>query len=110
MTRIERHFTVAVFVVWQERVLLHRHAKLGMWLPPGGHIEPDELPDDAAVREVEEEYAIPPEGQEAPVWSAEVTRLPLSRPYSPRAPKLRTDADEGRGRRYEEPKYALSRR
>ena len=62
------------------------------------------------VREVEEEYAIPPDGQEAPVWSAEVTRLPLSRPYSPRAPKLRTDADERRGRRYEEPKYALSRR
>ncbi len=29
-----------------------------MWLPPGGHIEPDELPDDAAVREVAEEAGI----------------------------------------------------
>ncbi len=28
---------------------------LGKWLPPGGHIEDDELPDDAALREVLEE-------------------------------------------------------
>ena len=34
-----RHFTVAVFVVWEGKVLLHFHRKLGMWLPPGGHIE-----------------------------------------------------------------------
>ena len=53
-----RHFTVAVFVVREGRVLLHRHRKLGMWLPPGGHIERDELPDDAAVREVYEETGI----------------------------------------------------
>jgi len=56
--KIGRHFTVAVFVVWEGRMLLHRHRKLGMWLPPGGHIEEDELPDDAAVREVLEETGI----------------------------------------------------
>jgi 8-oxo-dGTP pyrophosphatase MutT (NUDIX family) len=50
-----RHFTVAVFVVWEGKVLLHLHRKLGMWLPPGGHIERNELPDEAAVREVLEE-------------------------------------------------------
>lgn len=53
-----RHFTVAVFVVWDGCVLLHRHRKLGMWLPPGGHIEPGELPDEAAVREVLEETGV----------------------------------------------------
>lgn len=53
-----RHFTVAVFVVWEGKVLLHLHRKLGMWLPPGGHIERDELPDDAAVREVLEETGL----------------------------------------------------
>ena len=53
-----RHFTVAVFVVHEGKVLLHLHRKLGMWLPPGGHIEKDELPDDAAVREVLEETGI----------------------------------------------------
>jgi 8-oxo-dGTP pyrophosphatase MutT (NUDIX family) len=29
-----------------------------MWLPPGGHIERNELPDDAAVREVFEETGV----------------------------------------------------
>ena len=53
-----RHFTVAVFVVWEGAVLLHLHRKLGIWLPPGGHIERDELPDEAAVREVLEETGL----------------------------------------------------
>lgn len=53
-----RHFTVAVFVVWGGKVLLHFHRKLRMWLPPGGHIERDELPDEAAVREVFEETGL----------------------------------------------------
>lgn len=50
-----RDFTVAVFVIDEGRVLLHWHRKLARWLPPGGHIEPDELPDEAAIREVAEE-------------------------------------------------------
>lgn len=53
-----RHFTVAIFVVHDGRVLLHLHKKLGMWLPPGGHIEEGELPDEAAVREVFEETGL----------------------------------------------------
>jgi 8-oxo-dGTP pyrophosphatase MutT (NUDIX family) len=56
--RTGRHFTVAVFVVWEGKVLLHLHRKLAMWLPPGGHIEEDELPDEAAVREVFEETGV----------------------------------------------------
>ena len=36
-------------------MLLHWHRKLSRWLPPGGHVEPNELPDDAAIREVAEE-------------------------------------------------------
>jgi hypothetical protein len=42
----------------EPRVLLHEHARLGRWLPPGGHIEPSELPDEAAVREVLEETSL----------------------------------------------------
>ena len=38
--------------------MLHYHRKLGKWLPPGGHIEDNELPDDAAVREVLEETGV----------------------------------------------------
>ena len=55
---ITRDMTVAVLVVRRDRVLLHWHAKLGRWLPPGGHIEPDELPDEAATREVLEETGV----------------------------------------------------
>lgn len=58
MTPVTRDFTVAVFVVHNNHVLLHPHRKLGIWLPPGGHIEPNELPDEAAVREVEEESGL----------------------------------------------------
>lgn len=58
MTTITRDFTVAVFVVHNDHVLLHPHRKLGIWLPPGGHIEPNELPDAAALREVEEESGL----------------------------------------------------
>ncbi|MFL5758606.1 MAG: NUDIX hydrolase [Thermomicrobiales bacterium] len=53
-----RDFTVAVFVVHDDRVLLHFHRKLNRWLPPGGHIEANELPDEAAVREVFEETGV----------------------------------------------------
>ena len=56
--RTDRHFTVAVFVVWEGKVLLHWHRKLEMWLPPGGHIEDGELPDEAALREVREETGL----------------------------------------------------
>jgi 8-oxo-dGTP pyrophosphatase MutT (NUDIX family) len=57
-TETTRDFTVAVFVVHRDHVLLHRHAKLDLWLPPGGHIEPNELPDEAALRETQEEAGI----------------------------------------------------
>ena len=58
VTEITRHFTATTFVVSGGRVLLHRHPKQGLWLPPGGHIERDELPHVAAVREVEEETGL----------------------------------------------------
>ncbi|HRA46493.1 MAG TPA: NUDIX domain-containing protein [Thermomicrobiales bacterium] len=55
---IERDWGVAVLVVRDQQILLHWHAKLHRWLPPGGHIEPNELPDEAAVREVHEETGV----------------------------------------------------
>ena len=58
MSEITRHFTSTTFVVFNGRTLLHFHKSLKMWLPPGGHIEPDELPHECAVREVLEETGL----------------------------------------------------
>ena len=55
---ITRHFTATTFVVHQNKTLLHLHRSLKMWLPPGGHIDRDELPHIAAVREVKEETGL----------------------------------------------------
>ena len=48
-------FTVAIFVVHEGRVLVIHHRKLDKWLPLGGHIELDEDPEQAALREAREE-------------------------------------------------------
>jgi 8-oxo-dGTP pyrophosphatase MutT (NUDIX family) len=66
---VERELTVAVFVVHRGRVLLHWHRRLGRWLPPGGHVDPGELPDEAAVRETLEETGLEVELVDAP-WGA----------------------------------------
>ncbi len=51
-------FTASVYVVQESKVLLHKHKKLGIWLPPGGHIELEDDPNEAAVREVLEESGL----------------------------------------------------
>lgn len=52
-------FTAEVFIVHEGKVLLKRHKKFGsIWLSVGGHIELDEDPTEAAVREVKEEVGL----------------------------------------------------
>jgi len=55
MAEMTRDFAVSIFAVKDNKVLLVKHKKLGFWLQPGGHIEPNETPDEAAVREFKEE-------------------------------------------------------
>ncbi len=52
---LPRHFTATGFVVNGDAILLHWHHRVQEWLPPGGHIEPDEDPVQAVLREVKEE-------------------------------------------------------
>jgi len=61
-------FTVAIFVVHDQKVLLIHHRKLDRWLPLGGHIELDEDPEQAALREAKEESGLEVEllGERAP--------------------------------------------
>ncbi len=55
-----RHFTATGYVVnpTRTRMLLIHHRKLGLWLPPGGHLEANEVPHHAALREVCEETGV----------------------------------------------------
>jgi len=55
------HVTASAIVVSDDgsRVLLHRHKRLGLWLQPGGHIEPGETPWQGAHREALEETGLP---------------------------------------------------
>ncbi len=55
---MSKHFTATAFVVRGDATLLHWHKRLAQWLPPGGHIEPDEEPAEAALREVREETGL----------------------------------------------------
>ena len=64
-------FTVAIFVVHDAKVLVIHHRKLDKWLPLGGHIELDEEPEQAALREAKEESGLDVEllGERPPTTS-----------------------------------------
>lgn len=54
-----KHFTATAFVVdSQKRVLLLWHKRLQRWMPPGGHIDKNETPEDCALRECKEETGL----------------------------------------------------
>lgn len=53
-----KHFVVTGYLVYHRRVLLLFHRKLRRWLPPGGHVEEDEDPWTALVREFREETGL----------------------------------------------------
>ena len=56
---VEYDFTVGAYIIRKSpkgyEALLHLHKKLGKWLPFGGHIELNETPWQAVIREIKEE-------------------------------------------------------
>jgi 8-oxo-dGTP diphosphatase len=57
----EYDFTVALFVVYEDKLLMVNHPRYGMWLAPGGHVELNEDTDQALFRELEEETGYKPD-------------------------------------------------
>jgi 8-oxo-dGTP pyrophosphatase MutT (NUDIX family) len=55
---MRKHLTVTGFVVHEDATLLLWHPILQMWVPPGGHIEDDEDPAAAVLREIREETGL----------------------------------------------------
>ncbi|MFC7098571.1 NUDIX hydrolase [Halobaculum marinum] len=55
-----RHFTATVYLVNDGATALHLHERLGIRIPPGGHVDRDELPHQAALREAREETGLDP--------------------------------------------------
>lgn len=51
-------FTITVFIVYQDTVLLVHHPRYDKWIPVGGHIELNEDPEQALHREIHEETGL----------------------------------------------------
>jgi len=74
-------FTVSVFIVKDQQVLFIFHKQLNRWLPIGGHIELDENPEEAAIREAKEESGLEVElVGERPPLNQEKGFIPLLNP------------------------------
>jgi len=52
------HVTGSAIVTGPRGVVLLRHKRLGLWLQPGGHVDPGEMPWEAALREAQEETGL----------------------------------------------------
>jgi 8-oxo-dGTP pyrophosphatase MutT (NUDIX family) len=52
------HLTGSAVVVGRKGTILHLHKRLGIWIQTGGHLDPGEMPEDAALRESEEETGL----------------------------------------------------
>lgn len=82
-----RHFTATGYVVNKKRtkILMIHHKKLNKWLPPGGHLETDELPHKGAIREVFEETGIvatPVRDEEHDLGLKGIVDTQIPRPYA----------------------------
>lgn len=73
------HLTASAFVLSPERdaLLLIFHKKLGIWVQPGGHIEPgDESLLAAAQREAEEEVGLKLAGDQGAIFDIDIHLIP----------------------------------
>lgn len=56
--KLDRSLTSSVYVVYGDKVLLHRHKKYNTLFPLGGKMNSHEVPHETAIREVYEESGL----------------------------------------------------
>lgn len=79
---MEKQFTATVYIIEESRVLLIFHPKLHKWLPPGGHIEKNEIPPACAIREAFEETGLKIELiKDEHVWISRWNATSFERPW-----------------------------
>lgn len=82
------HFTASGVVLEQGHLLLVNHKRIGGWVPPGGHVEPNEMPEETVIREIMEETGIEVEiVSDAMPSSADAEAMFLARPLYVQAVK-----------------------
>jgi ADP-ribose pyrophosphatase YjhB (NUDIX family) len=75
-------WTACGCLIHDQKILLVKHKKLNMWLNPGGHLESNELPHQAAEREFREETGIKVRAIIDPQWQNSEASEYLPNPFA----------------------------
>ena len=80
---MEYKFIAAGYLVRDGKVLLAHHNEFDKWVPPGGHIDPDETPTEAVVREFQEETGLVVEviSTSPPAFAGDSNSTPIPLPF-----------------------------
>lgn len=79
---MEKQLTSSVYIIDDNKVLLIFHKKLQKWLPPGGHLDANETPPQAAKREALEETGLEIEFiKQENIWINRWNANSFERPY-----------------------------